>query len=673
MTDAAEIGVFGGSGFYSLLEDVARSRWTRRTARRPTRSSSPRSPAGGWPSCRATAGATRSRRTRSTTARTSGRCARSASRRSSRRAPQARSSSRSSPAISSCATSSSTGPTGRADTFFDGPIVTHLSSAEIYDPVLRQLAIETIRDHGIEVHERGTVVVIGGPRFSTKAESKWFSDAGWQVINMTQYPEAWLCRELGMAVVNISLITDYDAGVLEGTEAVNATERARGLPAERRADPAGRARPDRAVPGGPRRPRGAGRARAHPRRRPCDLAGRYPTVRDGSLVARAAGAAADRRLLSDDPGRTRLVAGERPPPGRGRLRGRLGLGPLHGPGRQDGPGRRELDDPGDGGRHDLAGHRRAVRAQRHKPPPGPRGPDGRDAPDRQRRPAGPGDRHRRGPAASTPRTASISRSRPSGSPGSRRPSRSSARCGPAGRSPGSPLLPAREASARPVPVPPPPIIIGGETLAGARLAGRIGDGWTRLRQQFRSEPAALPRGARDGRAAARGPAGDRRLPGRLAERRGIAESPWVRAPRETWERWQAAGADGAIVLARTTADVDALVAPSIAGRRKVGGSGQRQSDRVRSPWRSAVSPPRGCAAPAATSPQRQTVGRSTKQWVVATHDRRWQRSLSRGRAGGGRRGRVLQCDVWHGSVTTRALPSDPAAAVGLAISERNVG
>ena len=41
---------------------------------------------------------------------------------------------------------------------------------------------------------------------------------------MTQYPEAWLCRELGMAVVNISLITDYDAGVHEGTEAVNATD-----------------------------------------------------------------------------------------------------------------------------------------------------------------------------------------------------------------------------------------------------------------------------------------------------------------------------------------------------------------------------------------------------------------------------------------------------------------
>jgi 5'-methylthioadenosine phosphorylase len=111
---------------------------------------------------------------------------------------------------------------GRADTFFDGPIVTHVSSAAIYDPELRRIALEVIREHGITVHDGGTVVVIQGPRFSTRAESKWFSDAGWEVINMTQYPEAYLCRELGMAVVNIALITDYDAGVLEGTEAVTA-------------------------------------------------------------------------------------------------------------------------------------------------------------------------------------------------------------------------------------------------------------------------------------------------------------------------------------------------------------------------------------------------------------------------------------------------------------------
>jgi 5'-methylthioadenosine phosphorylase len=111
---------------------------------------------------------------------------------------------------------------GRADTFYDGPVVTHISSADIYDPELRRIALEVCREHGIDVHERGTIVIINGPRFSTKAESKWFSDAGWEVISMTQYPEAYLCRELGMAVVNIALITDYDAGVIEGTEAVDA-------------------------------------------------------------------------------------------------------------------------------------------------------------------------------------------------------------------------------------------------------------------------------------------------------------------------------------------------------------------------------------------------------------------------------------------------------------------
>jgi 5'-methylthioadenosine phosphorylase len=83
---------------------------------------------------------------------------------------------------------------GRADTFFDGPIVSHVSSAEPYDPTLRRIALEVIREHGITVHDGGTVVVIQGPRFSTKAESKWFSDAGWEVINMTQYPESYLCR-----------------------------------------------------------------------------------------------------------------------------------------------------------------------------------------------------------------------------------------------------------------------------------------------------------------------------------------------------------------------------------------------------------------------------------------------------------------------------------------------
>ena len=111
---------------------------------------------------------------------------------------------------------------GRSDTFYDGPIVTHISPANTYSKALRDLAVKTIRAHEIECHDGGTVVVIQGPRFSTKAESKWFHDAGWEVINMTQYPEAYLCREMGMAVVNISLITDYDTGVFAGTEAVTA-------------------------------------------------------------------------------------------------------------------------------------------------------------------------------------------------------------------------------------------------------------------------------------------------------------------------------------------------------------------------------------------------------------------------------------------------------------------
>jgi 5'-methylthioadenosine phosphorylase len=110
----------------------------------------------------------------------------------------------------------------RPHTFYDGPIVTHLASADTYSPELRQIAIDVIREHGIPHHERGTIVVIEGPRFSTKSESRWFSDAGFEVISMTQYPEAWLCRELGMAVVNIALITDYDAGVIEGTDVVDA-------------------------------------------------------------------------------------------------------------------------------------------------------------------------------------------------------------------------------------------------------------------------------------------------------------------------------------------------------------------------------------------------------------------------------------------------------------------
>lgn len=103
----------------------------------------------------------------------------------------------------------------RKDTFYDGPVTTHVTFAHPYCPQLRTVATDVIRDLGIVVHSKGTVVTIQGPRFSTAAESRWYSSAGWEVINMTQYPEAYLARELEMCYVNISLITDYDVG-LEG-------------------------------------------------------------------------------------------------------------------------------------------------------------------------------------------------------------------------------------------------------------------------------------------------------------------------------------------------------------------------------------------------------------------------------------------------------------------------
>jgi alkanesulfonate monooxygenase SsuD/methylene tetrahydromethanopterin reductase-like flavin-dependent oxidoreductase (luciferase family) len=122
----------------------------------------------------------------------------------------------------------------------------------------------------------------------------------------------------------------------------------------------------------------------------------------------------------------------------------------------------------------------------------------------------------------------------------------------------SPFYPLHEATAYPVPVPPPPIVIGGETVAGARLAGRIGDGWTSFDDNFEANlPAYLDSLAASGRRRE-----DQRVivgfQGDWWSEERIADSPWVTAPRETWARWQAAGADGAIVLARTTADVDAL-------------------------------------------------------------------------------------------------------------------
>jgi 5'-methylthioadenosine phosphorylase len=111
----------------------------------------------------------------------------------------------------------------RPHTFYDGPVTTHITFADPYCPTVRAVAIERGRELGIPIHDRGTVVVVEGPRFSTRAESAWFAAAGWEVINMTQYPEAVLARELELCYANISLITDYDVGV-EGVPPVTNDE-----------------------------------------------------------------------------------------------------------------------------------------------------------------------------------------------------------------------------------------------------------------------------------------------------------------------------------------------------------------------------------------------------------------------------------------------------------------
>ncbi|HEX2756077.1 MAG TPA: LLM class flavin-dependent oxidoreductase [Candidatus Limnocylindrales bacterium] len=123
----------------------------------------------------------------------------------------------------------------------------------------------------------------------------------------------------------------------------------------------------------------------------------------------------------------------------------------------------------------------------------------------------------------------------------------------------SAYYPLADATAFPVPDPPPPIIIGGETPAGARLAGRLGDGWSTFDDNFERnlplylEALAAAGRPRDGQQVIVGFQGDW-----LGES-DIAETEWVREPRAAWERWHEVGADGAIVLARSTADIDALV------------------------------------------------------------------------------------------------------------------
>jgi 5'-methylthioadenosine phosphorylase len=112
---------------------------------------------------------------------------------------------------------------GRRDTFHDvgGPDgepgtdtpVHHQSFADPYDAGVRAVLVDAARRVGVDVVDGGTMVVINGPRFSTRAESSWFRSMGWHVVNMTGYPESVLAAELGIRYGGLALVTDYDAGV----------------------------------------------------------------------------------------------------------------------------------------------------------------------------------------------------------------------------------------------------------------------------------------------------------------------------------------------------------------------------------------------------------------------------------------------------------------------------
>ncbi len=106
----------------------------------------------------------------------------------------------------------------RAQTYFDGPPakVVHVSVADPYCPTGRSVAVKAAEAAGWPAVDEGTLVVIEGPRFSTRAESRWYSSAGWAVVGMTGHPEAVLARELEMCFTALALVTDLDAGVGEG-------------------------------------------------------------------------------------------------------------------------------------------------------------------------------------------------------------------------------------------------------------------------------------------------------------------------------------------------------------------------------------------------------------------------------------------------------------------------
>jgi 5'-methylthioadenosine phosphorylase len=105
---------------------------------------------------------------------------------------------------------------GRTQTFYDEGGAVHVQFADPYCPVGRSTAVAAASAVGWEPVRSGTLVVIEGPRFSTRAESRWYAAQGWTLIGMTGYPEAVLARELALCYTTVALVTDTDAGVEEG-------------------------------------------------------------------------------------------------------------------------------------------------------------------------------------------------------------------------------------------------------------------------------------------------------------------------------------------------------------------------------------------------------------------------------------------------------------------------
>ena len=104
----------------------------------------------------------------------------------------------------------------REQTYYDTGRAVHVPFADPYCPVGRARSIDAARAAGWLPEESGTLVVIEGPRFSTRAESQWFAAQGWTLVGMTAYPEAVLARELALCYTTLALVTDTDAGVVEG-------------------------------------------------------------------------------------------------------------------------------------------------------------------------------------------------------------------------------------------------------------------------------------------------------------------------------------------------------------------------------------------------------------------------------------------------------------------------